>query len=86
MAQDESKTSQDVKTELEIAANHPSGPKSDNQAKQDGDKNLPEDHAHTSEKDNAKNVDDMVQGKHLENKYRGGDTTDVDEFKDKPRG
>ena len=89
MAQEESKTSQDVKTGLEIEANHPSPQseprkKSGNKAKQDADENLPEGHANTSEKDNAKNVDDMMQGKHLEKKYRGGDTTDVDEFKGKP--
>ncbi|MEJ7589445.1 MAG: hypothetical protein WKI04_17970 [Ferruginibacter sp.] len=55
---------------------------SPDKAKQDADEALPEHERSTSENANAKEVDDLVQGKNLEKKYRGGDITDADEHKD----
>ena len=56
--------------------------KADDKSKQDADEKLPEEKKGTSQNQGAKEIDEMVQGQKLEEKYRGGDTTDVDEFKE----
>ena len=53
--------------------------KADDKSQQDADEQLPEEYKSASH-ENPENVDDMVQGKHLEKKYRGGNVSDVDEF------
>lgn len=42
--------------------------------------NLPGSEKATPDTENSKAADDLVQGKKLENKDRGGDTNDADEF------
>ena len=42
--------------------------------------NLPGSEKATPETEDSKSADDLVQGKKLENKDRGGDTNDADEF------
>jgi hypothetical protein len=53
----------------------------DDNKRQDADERLPEADKHTPEKEDPRGVDELVQGKKLEKKYRGGDATDSDEFK-----
>jgi len=88
MKNDERKVPQDVKTGSEIEANPPTQPgesrqKADDRTKHDADEKLRKESPNTSDENDPKTVDDMMQGKHLEKKYRGGDTTDADEFENK---
>lgn len=86
MEKDEAKSSQDVKTGLQIAAHKPSsaeepGQAADNKLQEDADENFNGEKGDPSKKEHPKEIDDQMQGKKLEGKHRGGDTTDVDEFK-----
>ena len=84
MEQNETKTSQD-KSGSQIETDKPSPDRrtrqaADDKSKHDADENLPEDKKHTPETGDTKQIDELVQGKKLEEKYRGGDTTDADEI------
>ena len=87
MANDERKVSQDVKTGLAIEADHSGSgearQKAEDKTQHDADEKLHKEDTNTPGGNDPNNVDDMMQGKHLEKKYRGGDTTDADEFEDK---
>jgi hypothetical protein len=58
---------------------NPSRQKADDKSRQDADEKLPEHKKSVSDHRDPKEIDDMVQGKKLEEKYRGGDTTDADD-------
>ena len=52
----------------------------DDNKEQDADENLPDPEKTTHETEDSRAADDLVQGKKLENKFRGGDANDADEF------
>ena len=87
MEKDENKSTQDVKTGMLIAGQNPSNSEeprqaADDKTKKDADENLDNnDKSAQPGKEHPKEIDDQMQGKKLEEKYRGGGTTDVDEFK-----
>ena len=80
MKTDETKTSQDVKTGLQIEADKPSADRrsheKDDASSLDVDETFPE-HKKQAQPGETKQADQTVQGKNLEEKPRGGDTADV---------
>ena len=82
MQQSQTNTSKDVKTGTENQAENPGKPRqaADDKSKQDADEKLSEAEKNTPGDSSSKEVDELVQGQKLEKKYRGGNTTDVDEF------